>query len=141
MTHLLPPKPFKTYAELVDILRTRGMQIDDAERAERKLAQVGYYRLSGYWYICRPLARDSLGQVLLFNTIHRPRREDRFVAGTNLDHVFDLYLFDKRLRLFMMDAIERIEVHVRSVLAHEVGYHDPLAYQDEQFINPKQTRS
>jgi len=41
----------------------------------------------------------------------------------------------------MLDAIERIEVHVRSVIAHEVGYHNPLAYQDPIFINPSQTKT
>ena len=40
-----------------------------------------------------------------------------------------LYLLDKQLRQLMLDSIERIEVHVRIVIAHEVGYHDPLAYQ------------
>ena len=49
MTHLSPPKPFKTYPDLVELLRLRGMEFDDAARAERKLAQVGYYRLSGFW--------------------------------------------------------------------------------------------
>ena len=37
----------------------------------------------------------------------------------------------------MLDAIERIEIHIRSVVAHEMGYHDPLAYQSDAFINPK----
>lgn len=138
MTDLLPPKPFKTYAELVEILRSRGMQIDDTARAQRKLAQVGYYRLSGYWYVCRALQRDAPGEVSQRGSALRQRREDRFVAGTNFDQAFELYLFDKRLRLLLLDAIERIEVHVRSVLAHEVGYHDPLAYLDSSFINPKQ---
>lgn len=53
MTTLQPPKPFKTYTELVALMRQRGMQIDDLARAERKLMQIGYYRLSGYWYVCR----------------------------------------------------------------------------------------
>ncbi|CAI09476.1 conserved hypothetical protein [Aromatoleum aromaticum EbN1] len=141
MSALAPPKPFKSYAELVALLRGRGMAVTDAGRAERKLGQVGYYRLSGYWYVCRALCRDEQGRAVLCSTTRRPRREDRFLAGTSFDKVFELYLFDKRLRLLMLDAIERIEVHVRSVVAHEVGYHDPLAYQDSRFINPKQTRN
>ncbi|MEZ8857993.1 hypothetical protein AB6E16_21180 [Vibrio atlanticus] len=45
---LIPPKEFKHYEELVDTLSQRGMIIGDDERAKRKLAQVGYYRLSGF---------------------------------------------------------------------------------------------
>lgn len=133
MTHLLPPKPFKTYGELVELLRSRGMQIDDAARAERKLAQVGYYRLSGFWYVCRTL-QIGVGAGA-------PQRADVFLPGTIFDRVLNLYLMDKRLRQLMLDAIERVEVHVRSVIAHEVGYHDPLAYQNSDFINPSQTRN
>ena len=133
MTHLLPPKPFKTYAELVELLHLRGMRFDDMQRAERKLAQVGYYRLSGFWYVCRALETEADNGM--------PQRADRFLPGTDFDRVLGLYLMDKRLRLLMLDAIERIEVHVRSVIAHEVGYHDPLAYQCSDFINPSQTRT
>jgi len=41
----------------------------------------------------------------------------------------------------MLDAIERIEIHIRSVVAHEMGYHDPLAYQNDAFINPKKLKT
>ena len=40
-------KVFKTYTEQVELLRSRGMRIDDVERAEEKLARLNYYRLSG----------------------------------------------------------------------------------------------
>ncbi|WP_329809277.1 Abi family protein [Providencia alcalifaciens] len=50
-----------------------------------------------------------------------------------------IYLFDKKLRLLMLDALERIEIHIRSVIAHEIGRLDPLAYRNSSFINPKFT--
>ncbi len=43
-------KLFKTYKEQVELLGQRGMQIDNSEHAEKLLAQLNYYRLSGYWY-------------------------------------------------------------------------------------------
>lgn len=139
MSHLAPPKPFKSYIDLVDLLVCRGMQVDDPERAQRKLAQVGYYRLSGYGYVSRSMSRNDQGQVLLSPVTRQPVREDGFLPGTTFDSVFELYLFDKRLRQLMLDALERIEVNVRCAVAHEVGYHHPLAYQDSGFINPSQT--
>jgi abortive infection bacteriophage resistance protein len=116
------------------------MQFGDTARAQRKLAQVGYYRLSGFWFPCRDFLRDERGEVLLCGTTRKPLRGNTFSAGTRFETVFDLYLFDKKLRQLMLDAIERIEVHVRSVIAHEVGYHDPLAYQNVDFINPSQVQ-
>ena len=50
-------KVFKTYAEQVELLRSRGMRIDNVERAEEMLARLNYYRLSGYWYPIRRFLR------------------------------------------------------------------------------------
>lgn len=115
------------------------MEVADLCRAERKLAQVGYYRLSGFWFSAREFARDQRGEVSLCHVTHKPLRQDTFMAGASFDSAFKLYIFDKKLRQLMLDAIERIEIHMRSIVAHEVGYHSPLAYLDPGFINPKQT--
>lgn len=130
------PKPHKSYAELASLLAQRGMAVGDAQRAQRKLSQVGYYRLSGYWYPCRASAKDEKGRQVIGPT-GTPVRTNQFQSNTIFADVFGLYLPDKRLRLLLLDAIERIEVHLRSVVAHEVGYHHPLAYEQEQFIMPK----
>jgi len=47
MTVLKPPKPFHQLPELVQLMQSRGMQVADVARAQRKLAQVGYDRLIG----------------------------------------------------------------------------------------------
>ena len=64
-------KAFKTYAEQVELLRSRGMPIDNVEHAEKKLARLNYYRLSGYWYPMRRFSPDT-GQAC-----------DEFVGGVN----------------------------------------------------------
>jgi abortive infection bacteriophage resistance protein len=135
-----PTKPFKSYSELSELLIQRNLLVEDRARAERKLAQIGYYRLSGFWYPCRKLRLDQNGQPII-SAINKPERLDDFEDGTSFNAIFELYLFDKKLRQLMLDAIERIEVHVRAVIAHEIGRDDPLAYQVPKFINPKQTRN
>ena len=112
------------------------MIIPDEERAKRKLSQIGYYRLSGFWYPCRKGKRDENGDYVKDPKSKLPIREDNFQDGTDFNLITDLYLFDKKLRQLMLDAIERIEIHVRSVIAHEVGRFDPLAYLKTSFINP-----
>ncbi|MBI5557208.1 MAG: Abi family protein [Deltaproteobacteria bacterium] len=134
---LSPPKPHKTYSELVSLLKQRGMTVPDEERAKRKLAQIGYYRLSGFWYPCRKGKVDESGEYVRDMVTKHPVREDDFQDGTNFTDIIEMYLFDKKLRQLMLDAIERVEIHVRSVIAHEVGRFDPMAYQKESFINPK----
>jgi abortive infection bacteriophage resistance protein len=129
---LVQSKPFLDYAALVALLESRGMVIADRHHAERKLAQIGYYRLSGFWCPCRKIKRNSAAQVVIDQRTRRPARDENFKPNTQFQCVIELYLFDKKLRQLMLDAIERIEVHVRSVIAHEVGFHDPLGYQNPQ---------
>jgi abortive infection bacteriophage resistance protein len=55
---------------------------------------------------------------------------DNYVGLHSLDEAIALYSFDRRLRLSLLDAIERIEVAVRVQAAHVYGRRGPLAYLD-----------
>lgn len=116
------------------------MIIPDHLRAERKLAQIGYYRLTGYWFPARDFQRDNQQQVVVCNVTNKPLRQSQFLPGTSFNDAVALYLFDKQLRQLMLDAVERIEIHLRTLIAHEIGYHDPMAYTNVGFIQPKQAR-
>ena len=108
-------KPPLTFEEQADLLLSRGMQGDRADII-RRLSSVSYYRLSGYWYPCR-------------------LPNDKFRPGTTFRGAWDHYVFDRKLRLLVMDAVERIEVTVRTRLsfyqAHSFGpfgyAHNPMA--------------
>jgi len=91
----------------IDLLRSRGLTIADENRARHYLRHIGYYRLSGY--------------ALVFQVNYNADGSHRFHPGANLDDVLDLYIFDRKLRLAVLDALERIEVAVRSVLSHEMS--------------------
>ncbi|UFH49519.1 Abi family protein [Pseudomonas sp. KNUC1026] len=84
------------------------MEVADFQRAERKLAQVGCYRLSGFWFPARQFLRSQRGDISLCSITKKPLRQDAFIAGASSDSAFALYLFDKKLRQLMLDAIERI---------------------------------
>ncbi|MGR6980321.1 Abi family protein [Testudinibacter sp. P27/CKL/0425] len=126
-------KPHQEYSKLVDLLLSRGMIISDSERqyAERKLLQVGYYRLSGFWFSSRQT------KIIDNNSNNKNEFIDLFLPETKFVNIYRLYLFDKKIRLLLLDIIERLEVNIRSVLAHEMGRIEPLAYKDVRFINPR----
>lgn len=122
-------KPWKSLQEQVDLLKSRGMVISDEERAKQHLSRMGYYRLSGYSYAFRkrvpvPKMPKKTTKVL-----------DDFVTGVEFKHVVDLYVFDKSLRLLAMDALERIEVAMRSQIAHVLGEYNPIAYLDARYFH------
>ena len=114
------------------------MTVSDSERAARKISQVGYYRLSGFWYPCREIEFDEDGNAV--KQYGKPKRLNQFLPQTDFDEIFKLYTLDKRLRFLLLDGIERIEINLKTVLAHELGTVDELAYQKPAFINPTQLK-
>lgn len=92
-----------------------------------RLAAVSYYRLAGYLHPFR--SRDASGLV-----------SERFIEGTTLSAVWDRYCFDGRLRGLVLDAIERIEVSMRTKLVYHFSHtHGPFGYLDSTNL-PKLTR-
>ncbi len=129
-------KPFLPYQKQLALLQSRGMVIDDLDHALKKLEEISYYRLSGFWYVFRQVVFDNSGNIIRqrYNP-NIPKRLDEFYPGTAFNDVLDLYLFDKNLRLLILDALERIEIYIRALIAYEMGKSDPMAYENDRYID------
>ncbi len=121
-------KPHLTFEQQINQLIERGLIVDFPAQAEHNLAIIGYYRLSAYWYQWRI---RPLGHNEITDTPH-----DEFEGGHSFEEAVDLYSFDRRLRLMLMDAIERIEIALRVRIAYVVGKHGPLGYLDAVNLGP-----
>lgn len=125
------PKSWKSRQDQLSLLVERGMEVTDHDRAIEYLTRIGYYRLSGYWYPFRQRTRAPATQP---NQRARGSRQadtiaiDTFKPGTTFQNVVSLYVFDKKLRLLTLDALERIEIAIRADIAHLLGEKDPFAY-------------
>jgi abortive infection bacteriophage resistance protein len=105
------------------------MQVDNAAAALDYLERIGYYRLSGYWYPLRSIdhvASKTQGKAV---------RSDNFSFGSRFEDVMRLYVFDKKLRLLALDALERIEMAVRVDMAHLLGRRDPRAHENPNCLH------
>ncbi len=99
-----------------DRLLSRGLSADRAELIMRVEA-VSYYRLAGYLHPFRLPASDQ------------------FKEGTNLPTVWKRYCFDRRLRVLMLDAIERIEVSIRTKLVYNFAHaHGPFGHLESKHL-------
>lgn len=108
-------KPALTITQQIAQLRARGMDIGDVPLAEHYLSQINYYRLSAYW--------------LPFESNHATHA---FQPGTRFEQVLDLYIFDRELRLLVLDAIERVEIAIRTQLSYQLGHR----YGTHPHLNP-----
>lgn len=64
---------------------------------------------------------------------------DTFVPSSEFSQVVDLYVFDKRLRLMMLDVLKRIEVSIRTDVALQMGIKNNWAYRDKALLDGKFT--
>lgn len=83
--------------DLAILLQNRGL-VADSTKLLRILETVGYYRFTGYLHPFRMPNSDA----------YRP--------NTTLETVWDIYMFDRHLRLMAMDALARIEIAVRAII-------------------------
>lgn len=90
----------------------RGL-VADRKKLRHALKTVGYFRLTGYLY---PF---------------RKKKSESYRKGMTFDKLWEIYTFDRKLRLMAADALARIEVAVRTLIVskHTAAFpRDPFAY-------------
>lgn len=113
-------KPSLSIDDQLSLLVSRGLIVPDNARAKRYLTFINYYRLGGYYLqFCLPGCHD-------------------FIPGTTFDSILDLYIFDRKLRLLAMDAIERVEIAIRSAIINVMSEaHGPHWFMDSALFDQK----
>ena len=99
-------KPALTIEQQIDLLVSRGLTIPDRDKALHYLNYIGYHRLSGYF--------------LTFQQNAPGVESHSFKKGVTFKDILDIYIFDRELRLLVMDAIERIEVAFRACISNTI---------------------
>lgn len=117
-------KPALTIDQQLDLLVARGLTIPDRDKARHYLNYIGYYRLSGYFLTFQ---QSTSGTVPHF-----------FKKDITFKDVLDCYIFDRELRLLVMDAIERIEVAFRACISNTMSEsHGPHWFMNSTHFIPR----
>jgi len=125
-------KPFLTIDQQLDLIAGRGLDIGDRDYAADCLKNIGYYRLSGYWY---PLRESAL--VENESGVTKRVVGDAYRSGATFSQVIDIYTYDKHLRLLMLDALERIEIALRTDITLQLGQYGQWAYRDGEVLDQR----
>ncbi|MEG1514279.1 MAG: Abi family protein [Clostridia bacterium] len=111
-------KPARTFAEQIALMESRGMLIDDMDKATQSLQRLNYYRISGYAYLFRGT-------------------DGRYEADTHFEAIIKIMAFDQALRKVLMGALEPIEIYARTQIAYWFSHNharDGGAYYDVQYF-------
>lgn len=101
-------KPALSHQKLLELMKQRGLPLNLLEEGQLRAAfkRIGYYRLTGYML---PFQHTS------------GWKKHHFKQGATLEKIVRLYEFDSALRVHCMEAIEQIEVKMRTVVCDHMS--------------------
>lgn len=111
-------KTFKTLDEQVDILKNKGLVIDDVERAKEILLRENYFFISGYRHL-----------------FFRSNESKKFIQNTNFREIYGLFNFDRQLRNIIFKNILIIENNIKSVISYNISR--SYGITEKNYLNPK----
>lgn len=122
-------KPPISFSEQISKLKKRGLKFEDETKAESYLSNISYYRLRAYTY---PF-QDNKNQS-----------NHSFIVPVTFEEIIELYRFDRQLSKLVFDALQKIEIALRTQIVYQwamkYGSHwqlEPSLYRDT-FLFKKQ---
>ena len=109
-------KPPISIQDQLSLLKNRGLEVKNEAEAIHSLSNISYYRLRAYTY---PFQDNT--------SPNHP-----FTKKIWFEDIIQLYNFDRDLRFLIFDAIERIEVALRT----QIIYQFALVYGAHWHLNP-----
>ncbi len=111
-------KVFRTIDEQIDILRSKGLIINDIDKAKSILFRENYFFISGYRHL-----------------FMRSYKDVKFIEGTTFEELYAIFLFDRRLRNIMFKYILIIENNVKSIISYQLS--KKYGYKEKDYLNPR----
>ena len=117
-------KQFKNLEEQIEILKYKGMTIEDESYAKKILLRENYFFLSGYRY---PFMRSD--------------KDKHFLEGVTFLEMYSLFLFDRAIRNVFFKYLLVIENNLKSIFSYQLskkyGYKEKYYLRSKNFTSDK----
>ncbi len=110
-------KTFKTLDEQVEILRNKGLIIEDVDFTKEILLRENYFFLLGYRHL------------FLVSENNRD-----FIPGTNFRELYSLFSFDRHIRNVIFQNLLIVENNIKSVLSYQLS--KKYGIKERNYLNP-----
>jgi|GEM_PF-29368 len=107
-------KPYTTYEQQIHILESKGLRIDDKEKAIHILKKCGYYSLIN-------------GYKNLF------KKGEKYIIHSSINDIYSLYKFDKELRELFLRYILIVENELKSLVSY--AFCDKYGEAEEAYLD------
>ena len=111
-------KEFKTLNEQIEILKNKGLIIENTEYAKNILFRENYFFLNGYRHL---FMRSSV--------------DKRYIEGTTFEELYSLFLFDRTFRNIIFKNILIIENNIKSIISYQLSL--KYGYREKDYLTPK----
>ncbi len=109
----MKPKVFKTIDEQIEILRKKGLVIDNEVEVKNILLRENYFFISGFrhLFIKSPI-------------------EKTFIPGTNFTELYAMFNFDRQIRNTIFKNLLIFENNIKSVMSYVLSMHYGIKEND-----------
>ena len=111
-------KTFKTLDEQIEILKSKGLVINDMEKAKNILLRENYFFISGYRHL-----------------FMKSKKEQQFIPGTTFEELYAMFVFDRRVRNIFFKNLLIIENNIKSLISYQLS--KKYGYKEKDYLNPK----
>lgn len=111
-------KTFKNLDEQIDILKSRGLVINDVDKAKDILLRENYFFLSGYRH--------------LFN---RSWKDIDFIQGTTFEELYSVFVFDRKIRNIFFQNLLIVENNIKSLISYQLS--KKYGFKEKEYLDPK----
>ncbi len=110
-------KTFKTIDEQIEILKSKGLTIDDIEYAKDVLLRENYFFISGYRHLFLKSPKDRM-----------------FIDGTDFKELYAMFNFDRQIRNIFFKNILIVENNAKSIFSYQLS--KKYGIKEKDYLNP-----
>lgn len=111
-------KKFKTLREQLEIMKSKGMVIEDEAFTKKVLLRENYFFLNGYRH---PFMKAS--------------SDKHFLQGTTFEEMYSLFLFDRAIRNVFLKNLLIIENNLKSIFSYQLS--KKYGYKEKDYLRAK----
>lgn len=108
-------KQFKTIEEQIEILKDKGLIINDYDKTKGILLRENYFFINGYRHI---FMKDG--------------ENKRFIEGVTFDELYALFSFDRNLRNVMFKYLLIVENNLKSIFSYHLS--SKYGYKEKDYL-------
>ena len=118
MVNDMAKKTFKTLDEQINIMKERGLVINDLEKAKNILLRENYFFLSGYRHL-----------------FMKSWKSNEYIPGTTFEELYAMFLFDRKVRNIFFKNLLIIENNIKSLISYQLS--KKYGYKEKEYLNVK----